>query len=307
MLVLAVLLLAVPVYAADVDCSCVGSTDGSGLVTVKFTNNLTGDGNNVRAIALDISVDSGAAINKGSVAAVGGSGYWVYPGSIDINDTTGQVDNNGTPLCDPNYPGTQSGSNAMTVEMASLYEKGVESAPSQTNNSVLTFNVDKECVVTLAANTIRGGVVLEDPNNPVSPGYATCSPNGFDCYTGPDATRWAAMGEPNCWCWDKSVNPLAVPRQCRGDVDDANEGPLLNKPVLSNDLTVFLAGWNRRDGYLINPDNAVTVGGKTVLLICADLDHAPEGPLLNKGVLSNDLSIFLSYWNKRVANVPVCQ
>ena len=301
MLVLAVLFLAVPVYAADVNCDCTGTSDGSGLVTVTFNNTLTGDGNNVRAIALDITVDKGS-INKGTVTAIDAN-YWVYPGSIDINDTTGLVDGNGTPLCDCNYPGTLCGSNSMSVEMASLYEKGVEPAPGQSGN-ILTFTVDSDCTVTLAANTIRGAVVLEDPNNPVGDVYGTCQVSGMKCYTGPNETRWLAVGSPTCWCWDKSKDPNAVPRQCRGDADDVNEGPNLNKPVLTNDLGVFLAAWNKKDTYTTT--TTINVGGKNVLLICADYDHNAEGPNLNKGCLTLDLGIFLTNWNKKDTVVTPC-
>ena len=297
--VLTVLLLVAGAYAAEVDCNCVH--DGNGIVTVRFINNLTGDGNNVRAFSLDISADSGASIDKQSVTDENAD-YWVFPGSIDINDTTGFVDSNGSLICGTGYPGTLgANSNEMTIEMASLYEKGVESAPTQ-NGTLFKFKVDRDCTVSIAQNTIRGGIVLEDPNRSFTPGVTGCPITGVPCYTGPDIGRWRDMGEPNCWCWDKSVIPDAVPRQCRGDVDDTNEGPLLNKPVLSADLGVFLAAWNRKDGYLKNPSNAIN----GVLLICADMDHNPEGPLLNKGCLSVDLGIFLQHWNQKAGKVKVC-
>jgi len=55
---------------------------------------------------LDITVDNSAQIK--SVSDVN-SDYWFYPGSIDINQTTGAIDDYGSAVCDPNYLGTLAG------------------------------------------------------------------------------------------------------------------------------------------------------------------------------------------------------
>jgi hypothetical protein len=94
------------------------------------------------------------------------SKFWVYPGSIDINETTGQVDANGSPVAVPdgNYPGRElegpPDGNGMTIEMGSLYV-GAPNAPAS-SGLLLTFVVDANCTITISGNTARGTVVNEN-------------------------------------------------------------------------------------------------------------------------------------------------
>jgi hypothetical protein len=120
----------------------------------------------VRAFALDITVDSGAVITDVNNF---NSDYWVYPGSIDVNQTTEQIDDYGSAICDGNLVGTLPGldSNGVTIEMASLYV-GEANAPAN-SGTLFQFTVDKACTVTIAENRVRDGVVLKggaetDPN-----------------------------------------------------------------------------------------------------------------------------------------------
>ena len=105
----------------------------------------------------------------------------IYPGSIDINDATGAIDDYGSVVCDssvylvdtlpgpfdhltgPNTP-PKADSNGMTVEMASLYV-GAANAPGN-SGELFRFMVDKACNVTITENAIRGGVLLEDGRAP---------------------------------------------------------------------------------------------------------------------------------------------
>ena len=75
------------------------------------------------------------------------SSYWVHPGSIEVNQSTGQIDGYGSAICDGNLPGTLSGLNSsgITVEMASLYV-GSGNAPAN-SGTLFKFNVDKACTV----------------------------------------------------------------------------------------------------------------------------------------------------------------
>ena len=136
------------------------------------------DPNLVRAFALDVRVDSGAHILRASGTS---AKFNIYPGSIDINDATGAIDDYGSVVCDssvylvdtlagpfdhltgPNTP-PQADSNGMTVEMASLYV-GAANAPGN-SGELFRFMVDKACNVTITENAIRGGVLLEDSRAP---------------------------------------------------------------------------------------------------------------------------------------------
>lgn len=127
----------------------------------------------VRAFALDITVGGGATIESISDYKVGMStaddpGYGIFPGSIQIDPDTGDVIDWGTPVADPaSYPGdTQPGlgTSGITIEMGSLY-LGEENAPlvSDTLCKIVIEPHGALAVhVSIAENTIRGGIVMED-------------------------------------------------------------------------------------------------------------------------------------------------
>jgi hypothetical protein len=84
---------------AIVNVSCTLSSGGDcNLVAINYA--VSGEPNKVRAFALDITVDNGAKIK--SISYVNPD-YWVYPGSIQI--VNGEVNDVGSPVCDPNSPG----------------------------------------------------------------------------------------------------------------------------------------------------------------------------------------------------------
>ena len=162
-LVLAVLMLTAPVWA-EVVITC--TPDGN---EVTVTYNASSESNLVRVFTLDVTVDSGAVIT--AVSDVNDNYYWLFPGSIDINDEDQSVEGFGSAVASPNYPGTLSGvgSGGMTIEMSSLYI-GEANAPAS-SGSLFKFYVDQNCDVTVAENTIRKGVVMEgrgavDVNSP---------------------------------------------------------------------------------------------------------------------------------------------
>lgn len=149
-LVLAVLLVSLPAMAAvTIDAIC-----ENGVYTVTYAT----DGNNVRAFALDIEVATGTITAVGSLSA----DYDIYPGSIVIID--GEVNDAGSAVCDDAYPDTLGGlgTAGITIEMGSLYAEG-EAAPA-TSGTLFTFTTSEtETVATITENGIRGGVVMEDP------------------------------------------------------------------------------------------------------------------------------------------------
>jgi len=169
-LVLAVLLVSLPAMAAvTITAECDGD-----VYTVSYAT----DGNLPRAFALDIEVDAG------TIDAIGGlsADYDIYPGSIVIID--GEVNDPGSAECDDAYPDTLGGTGTagVTIEMGSLYADG-DPAPD-TNGVLFTFTVsDTGATVDVNENGIRGGVVMEDPEEDVTVifdigtcgGCATCA------------------------------------------------------------------------------------------------------------------------------------
>ena len=183
--VLTLLLLVSPVLARfEITCTVVDDE-----VTVRYDRS-GGDANLPRAFGLDITLDNDANIVSTSNF---NPKFWVHPGSIDVNTTTDVVDSNGTPiLSDVNYP--QAGglvgppdSNGMTIEMGSLYEKGVD--PNTEPNGVLfKFIVDADCNVAIAGNTALGKVVLEDTKEDNTNYGSGCTVTGLGALCPGDVT-----------------------------------------------------------------------------------------------------------------------
>ena len=285
---LAVLLLAAPAWAT-VDCNCT-TVVGSEVVTVIFDARSEADPN-VRAFALNITVDSGAKITGASNF---NSDFNIYPGSIDINDTTGLVDNAGSPICDPCVYGDTLagiGSGGMTIEMGSLYKKGTDPSPDPCG-VLLTFTVDTDCTVTLAGNVSRAGtngVVMEDPCATPTVNLGTCEVTGLECYAGqPDYAEWEAAGKPICWCY---------PRQCHGDADGLAQGNAFTgfMYVASNDLNVLISAWQIKE-----PPKGPGLSGNQA---CADFDHQMQGNAFTgfMRVASNDLNALITNWQVKEA------
>jgi len=254
-LVLAVLFLASPAWAA-VTISC--SVD-SNCVTVDYNNT---EPNHVRGFGLDITVDNGAKITDVTSFV---ADYNIYPGSIDINSQSGDVDANGSPIADavkyPNVTQPGVGFGGVTVEMGALYEGG-PSSPNAPADSGTLFKVyvDKDCNVTVTDNVARGGIVMENPqassNDNLDISCQVVLPVGCT-YTGPDVLEWASIGSPQSWC---------NLRQCHGDADNDTEtfgrGTVW---VGMNDVAILLTGF-RKD--YTDPT--------THPWISADFDHATE-------------------------------
>ena len=162
LLVLTILLMAAPAWAG---ITVEAKKDGS-EITLSYQMDQD-DPNLPRAFALEVT------LTQENDAKIDGDPYgfdpnfWVYPGSIDINDD-GTVDEYGSPVA-------FSDGNMMIIEMGSLYEMGVEDAP-EVNGVLLKFLVTADCNVTLAENAARGGVdsngvVMEDTTQTFTADY----------------------------------------------------------------------------------------------------------------------------------------
>lgn len=282
-LVLAVLVFATPALAGvDITCAAVGNE-----VTVSFDST---EPNLVRAFALDITLDND--VNIVSVSDFS-AGYDIYPGSIVI--VGGAVDSNGSAVCTPDYPGTLAGppdSNGMTIEMGSLYAPtgpGSANAPAQ-SGILFKFIVDGDCTVSIDENVIRGGVVMEDPDEVVTltltgclvGSLPDCFPSGYTTY--PD---WVTMGKPDCWC----APPEGSGYQCDGDTDGLKQTPPFYYRVYTNDLGVLFSNWKKKiTDPTLNP--------------CADIDHKKQTPPFYYRVYTNDLGILFSNWKAKDSGLP---
>ena len=225
---LAIVMLAAPAMAGNqVDITC---TDVNGIVTVSY-DTTGGDPNLVRAFGLDITVDAGKISGLWDVNPK----YNIHPGSIDINDATGAIDNAGSAVCDPcQYPGVTQpglGTQGITVEMASLYV-GAPNAPAD-QGVLFKLGLCWTCNITISENTARGGVVMEDnaPVTVIAPG------NG--------AAVYAVTVGPNCKDY-----PFFQMGDLAGDPRPPFMGGNNGKPdcvVSSFDLTMIAAAWDSND------------------------------------------------------------
>ena len=283
--ILAVLALAVPAMAGSVTLSGVDDDGiGAGLVgTISYsaTSGLP------RAFALDITVDGGAVIT----AAARGTcqPYRIYMGTITI--VNGVVTDWGNPVAPASDPGALGGigTAGVTVEMGSLYDMdnaGDGNKPAA-SGCLLKVTANKACNVTVALNTTRGGIVMEDAtaattNAPISFALQAAPPECFPSGH-PKYNEWVSVGKPNCWCY---------PRQCHGDAD----GTKLGTSILgywyvgTSDLAVLSSAWTIKEP---------TKGpGLTGTQICADFARDKQGTsvLGYWRVGTNDLAALVAYW-----------
>ena len=215
LLVMVVLLFAAPAFAGTVALSV--SDEGGGWAAIKYSADA-----NVSGFGLKIYTDSDVNItdindyNVGE-SVTGNKGFGIFPGTIDVNATTGLVDGNGTPIApndDPGASGTGLDTNTIVVEMGALYVDGNEPGLSGT---LILVQVDGDCNVCVEGEPIRGNVVLTDANeailSPAPPICAGITVPPTECFrvgqvrngltiTAPMVALWVAKGKPPCWCYD---------------------------------------------------------------------------------------------------------
>jgi len=187
LLVVALLLLATPVFAADVTVtatvgSVINPSDANKLVpvTIGWTGAATADA--IRAFALVLNADSGTNLdhirdfNKGESTKPNG-GYGIFPARFRqmitvLNSTDvctpygpGYSDSNYNPLAwysDPNSGGGNDNPN-MVVELGTLFKDA--NAPG-TSGTLFVVDVNSEgktdCNLCISLDQIRGGVVKKD-------------------------------------------------------------------------------------------------------------------------------------------------
>ena len=218
LLVMAVLLFAAQAYAGTVTLSVVD--EGGGWAAIRYSSDPTKADANVSAFGLEIYTDSDANItdindyNIGECTATQ-KGYGIFPGTIDIDESNGVVESNGTPIAPNDAPGAEGtglDTNTIIVEMGALYVEGNEPNLSGT---LLLVKVDGDCNVCVKGEPIRGNVVLTDANEAILNPAVACAPVILivDCFrvgqvrngitiTQAMVTRWGTLGKPDCWCYD---------------------------------------------------------------------------------------------------------
>jgi hypothetical protein len=153
LLVLTVLALAVPAMAAvSIDVNDLGG----GVAAIQYTADV-----NMSAFGLKVSVDAGTitAVSPNQVGESNSTskGFGIFLGTIDINDTTGEVDNYGSPVApnsDPGASGTGLDTNTVVIELGALYEDGNQ--PPLTG-TLCQVTVSECCKMTVTVEPTRCG------------------------------------------------------------------------------------------------------------------------------------------------------
>jgi len=204
--ILAIVAIASPVMAAVT----ISGTQSGSTITVNYA----ASGNSIRAFAMDLTATTGTitAVNCTSSQPLG---YYIYPGSIQIQSGTIAV--YGDCVCNAvTFPGVTQpgeGTSAVTVEMGSLYTGTTKPASS---GQLLTLTLSNSAAKIVASrNTGRGGIVMEDPGESAGDNLPTTIPG--DClyvgrtfpatagFTGltvnsTHLAKWIYLNKPNCWC-----------------------------------------------------------------------------------------------------------
>ena len=272
LLVMAVLLFAAPAFAGNVELTV--TDKGGGWATIGYIADA-----NVSGFGLKIYADSGAVItsiddyNVGE-SVTGNIGYGIFPGTIDINEDTGVVDSNGTPIAPPDDPCSHAGptglnTDTLIVEMGALYVEGNEPSLSGT---LISVEVDKSCTVCVEGEPVRGNVVLTDANEAIldlTGACASIASGPTECVvvgqtvggvliTQAMYDQWVVVGKPDCWCYD-CHSKADTDGDCDADIDDVTEAVngWLNYPagngecadtdndgdVDIDDITALVDGW----------------------------------------------------------------
>jgi len=299
-LVLAILLVAVPAFAApDVNLVQVGANK----VEIRYTG--ADPCALLRGIALRIDVCTPGDVCEilnykvGESNSITGRGYGIYPAKIsipaDFNDANIAW---GNPLADQTDPGAgdqELPSSSFVLEFGSLYSPVADKnqAPIYPDGNLCTLVVRCNGATTnlnikmTDEDTYRGGVVLENGTtidvNKTLP-FTCAQPKCFADNNMADHNEyntWVNWKEPNCWCYK---------RQCRGDADGKKSGLYW---VAVSDLNLLKAAMSKTDTVLRNKTNG----------ICADFDHKKSG-LYRVAVA--DLNILKAYMSKTETKVPCC-
>jgi hypothetical protein len=312
---IAVFALTAPVFAADGDPNVLITCEADGT-TVTVGYQLLDQGTNpglanlMRGLAIDITTSNTATIDGISDYLTGTTpadstqipqgGYPIFMGSIVIGPQDPNfVTDYGDPVAPNTDPDALGGLNTtgITVELGSLYPQGGTAPGTSGTLFKIAINCKEETstVLTIAANTTRGGCVLEDGStaNIVSAGctiecavdcYVVGQPRYYDenMNPGPAITQanydaWVAAGKPACWC---------CPHHGYGDVNgdgfiNPNDVSLVNNAFLAGILPPIPPNYIRcdvnHDGF-INPNDVSLVNNKFLASVPQLPNTCPDCP-----------------------------
>jgi len=232
-ILLAIILTAGPALAGNVVITAVD--EGNEWIAIRYVADAI-----VSGFALNVSVDNGVIVavadyNVGECTAEM-RGYGMFPGNIEINSDTGQVDYYGSPVAPNTAPGAEGtgiGTDSIVLDMTARYMPGFEPALKGT---LCRIKVSENCNVSITGNSIRGNVVMADASQAV---LNVVNVSGFDCLVigevvgGVFITQamydmWVQLGKPSCWCYECHSN---------GDIDGDCD-------VDTSDVHEFINGWN---------------------------------------------------------------
>jgi len=293
-LALAVALLAVP---ASADVKIIATAVDTDKVEISY--DASGEGQLVRAFALDIEATDGTIIDVIDYAVGDNTGgYGIFPANfsryITVNPETGLVDNwdveGYTPVADGNDPGALGGlgTSGITIEMGSLYEDNPPGDTGVLCTVVVSEGTSQVCVT--GGNAIRGNVVMEDTSEATLDLSEACAAMvGPECFpsTNPAYATWVALGKPDCWC----DPPEGSGYQCRGDGDQKTSGFPFNYRIYTGDLAALINNWKKK-------------ASDPTLDPCADYDRKSSGFPFNYQVYTGDLSILIANWKAKDADLP---
>jgi len=233
---LALFVIATTAMAKNVTLSV---TDrGAGWASIGYTTDA-----NVSGFGLKIDANNGAKFTEIKDYNVGEctaskKGYGIFPGTIDINETTGYVDYNGTPVAPNTAPGAASsgiGTGTLIIEMGALWVE--PNHPNPTGGTLLWVKVDKNCTVTVVTEPIRGNIVFTDATSDNDAN--ACANVTVECFyvgkvdgcgntiTTTQYNNWVAKGKPASWCY-----------QCHCRCDTNNDCK-----ISTTDLTALRNAW----------------------------------------------------------------
>jgi len=319
LLIVAMLLIAAPAMAAvtigakQIPAGVAGNTLCS-CVEVNYTSDSNGQ---IRAFALDISVDNNFVIqnirdfNRGESSTKTKRGYGIFPGKFrDYIDPANPLwtDPNYNPVAPTGDPdaNTGLGTKAITVELGSLY-LGDTNAPHKTG---VLFRLDvippapgaSSCTLTITKNTTRGGStgLVDVDGNPVAvtiTGTTVSYPaKCYPCWSPYNFGygQWTSMWEPNCWCGRYATQ--THPYQCYGDADNKAETLTGKYRVYTSDLIRLKTCWAK---------SASTLKSLGILdiCLCTDSDHKLETLTGKYRVYTSDLIRLKTYWAKSASTL----
>ena len=265
----------------------------------------------VRNFALELAVDNGFYIsgirdfNRG-LSYGSQKGYGIFQGKFrDVINPAGPnwIDpcyNPIIPAVDKDAVGTGIGTNRIIVELGTLFD-GDSNRPAGSGTLFRIFvdpngRYPSDCNMTLAVNSTRRGVVLEDGSivtpilevrGPVSPDKISFA-DRFPCAPPFDAqyNEWVKVWRPDCWCGKYGITPW--PYQCKGDADNKTEG-FAEYRVFTSDYNIFKSSWALAATSLRNNPNPKAT-------ICADFDHRTEG-FSKYRVFTSDYKKLITSWS----------